>query len=112
MGKSNWTAADWREKRASDKANRPDFDKDDPFYHPRFVAIGREIARLEIINSMTPCPPKCDCVDCRRPKRGFIADDMVAISERMREIQDERIVAEQSDATPDKPIDEEAEADL
>lgn len=104
MSKTTWTAEDWRRKRAEQRANKTEYDGDDPFYHPRFVAAGRELARLEMENSMTPCPPKCTCIDCRRPKRVFIVDDTSAIALRMREIDREKEDAKASGAQSDVTI--------
>jgi hypothetical protein len=58
MGKSNWTAADWREKRkilrdARIGYNKNDYgtvkqvyDDDDPLMAQRFVDAGRELAAM------------------------------------------------------------------
>jgi hypothetical protein len=41
-----WSAEQWRQQRALKRDQKPGYDKDDPFYHPRFVRAGQQLTTM------------------------------------------------------------------
>jgi hypothetical protein len=46
----------WRERRRKAALDRPNYSACDPFYHPRFVAAGRELAAMMNTPTAEPLP--------------------------------------------------------